>query len=40
MLARKPAHVATVAVANRAARVAWAIMARGGIYRAPTSVAA
>ena len=35
LLARKPARVATVAMANKAARVAWAIMARGGTYRAP-----
>jgi len=39
MLARKPARVVTVAAANRTARVAWSIMARGGTYRAPTSVA-
>jgi transposase len=30
MLARKPARVVTVAAANRAARVAWSIIARGG----------
>lgn len=36
MLARKPARVVTVAAANRTARVAWSIMARGGVYRAPT----
>ena len=36
LLARKPARVATVAMANRAARVIWAIMTRGGGYRAPT----
>jgi transposase len=35
LLARKPARVATVAMANKAARIAWAIMARGGTYRAP-----
>jgi transposase len=35
LLARKPARVATVAMANKAARTAWAIMARGGTYRAP-----
>lgn len=40
MLARKPARVVTVAAANRAARVAWSIMARGGVYRAPQSAAA
>lgn len=38
MLARKPARVVTVAVANRAARVAWAIMVRGGAYRAPEAL--
>jgi transposase len=35
LLARKPVRVATVAMANKAARVAWAIMVRGGTYRAP-----
>lgn len=40
MLARKPARVVTVAAANRTARVAWAIMARGGTYRAPIGMAA
>lgn len=39
MLARKPARVVTVAAANRTARVAWAIMARGGTYRAPIGLA-
>jgi transposase len=33
-LARKPVRVATVAMANKAARVVWAIMARGDTYRA------
>jgi transposase len=37
LLARKPARVATVAMANRAARVIWAIMTRGGVYRAPAT---
>ena len=37
MLARKPARLVTVAAANRTARVAWAIMTRGGTYRAPIS---
>jgi len=40
MLARKPARLVTVAVANRAARVAWSIMVRGGTYRPPASLAA
>jgi transposase len=35
LLSRKPTRVVTVALANKAARVIWAIMARGGIYRAP-----
>jgi transposase len=32
LLARKPARVASVAIANKMARVAWAIMARGGVF--------
>ena len=35
LLSRKPVRVVTVALANKAARVIWAIMARGGIYRVP-----
>jgi transposase len=34
LLARKPTRVATVAMANRTARVIWAIMARGETYHA------
>lgn len=34
LLARKPTRVATVAMANRTARVVWAIMVRGETYRA------
>jgi transposase len=37
LLARKPMRVATVAMANHAARVIWAIMVRGETYRAPTA---
>lgn len=33
LLSRKPVRVVTVALANKAARVIWAIMARGGVYR-------
>lgn len=40
MLERRPARVVTVAAANRTARVAWAIMTRGGTYRKPTMAAA
>lgn len=39
MLQRKPARVVTVAAANRTARVAWAIMTRGGTYRSPAVTA-
>lgn len=35
LLERKPARVVTVAVANKNARIAWAILARGETYRAP-----
>ncbi len=35
LLARKPKKLAAVALANKAARVAWVIMARGESYRAP-----
>lgn len=33
--ARRPANVATVAVANKTARVIWAMMRFGGVYGAP-----
>jgi transposase len=39
LLARKPVRVATVALANHAARAIWAIMVRGEVYRAPAPVA-
>lgn len=34
LLERKPARLVTVAVANKTARIAWAVMARGENYRA------
>ena len=34
LLARKPVRVATVAMANKTARMIWAIMVRGEVYRA------
>src|ERR1700692_4871904 len=40
LLARKPFRVVAVAVANKMARVAWALLARGGSYRAPALTAA
>jgi len=35
LLARKPFKVVAVALANKMARVAWALLANGGTYRAP-----
>lgn len=35
MLQRKPPMVVIVALANKMARIAWALMAKGGTYRAP-----
>ncbi len=40
LLARKPLRVATIAMANRAARAIWAIMVRGDVYRAPQATVA
>jgi transposase len=40
LLARKPFKVAAVALANKMARIAWALLARGGTYRAPALAAA
>lgn len=39
MLARKPKMLVTVALANKTARIVWALLARGGIYRAPAMTA-
>ncbi|RVL86245.1 IS110 family RNA-guided transposase [Sinorhizobium meliloti] len=39
MLAHKPPMLVRVALANKMARIVWAIMARGEIYRAPVAVA-
>ena len=35
MLARKPKMLVIVALANKTARIVWALLARGGVYRAP-----
>jgi transposase len=40
LLARKPFKVVAVALANKMARIAWALLAKGGTYRAPVLVAA
>ena len=39
MLARKPPMLVIVALANKNARVAWALITKGGIYRAPAAAA-
>jgi transposase len=39
LLARRPAKVAAVALANKMARIAWALLAHGGTYRAPALAA-
>jgi len=39
LLQRKPRKVAAVALANKMARVAWALMMRGNVYRRPTAAA-
>ena len=39
LLAKKPAKLVAVAVANKTARVAWAIMSKGGTYRPPALAA-
>jgi transposase len=40
LLAKKPAKLVAIAVANKTARIAWAIMNKGGIYRTPALAAA
>jgi len=39
MLARKPRMLVAVALANKIARVAWALMSRGGVYEASAAAA-
>ncbi|WP_430649489.1 hypothetical protein [Bradyrhizobium uaiense] len=40
MLSKKPPKLIAVALANKMARIAWALMIRGGAYQAPASGAA
>jgi transposase len=39
MLARKPRMLVTVALANKTARIIWALLAKGGVYKAPAAAA-
>src|SRR6186713_1468918 len=39
MLARKPKMLVTVALANKTARIVWALLVKGGVYRAPAPAA-
>jgi transposase len=40
LLARRPTKVAAIALANKLARMAWALMARGERYKEPVALAA
>jgi transposase len=40
LLAKKPFKVTAVALANKMARIAWALMARGEVYRTAVVAAA
>jgi len=37
LLTRKPVKIATVALANKTARIAWAVMSRNEVYVAPAA---
>ena len=39
LIARKPPLLVRVALANKMARIVWALMARGSVYRAPAVTA-
>ncbi|MBI1361213.1 MAG: IS110 family transposase [Alphaproteobacteria bacterium] len=38
LMTRKPSRLVTVAMANKTARIAWAVLTRGEVYRAPVIV--
>jgi len=39
MLQRKPRMLVTVALANKMARIVWALLSKGGVYKAPVALA-
>ena len=39
LLSRKPPMLVRVALANKMARIVWALMAKGGVYRSPVAMA-
>ena len=39
LLSKKPARLVSVALANKTARIAWALLARGEVYRSPAPAA-
>ena len=40
LLARRPTKVAAIALANKIARIAWAMMSKGERYKEPVALAA
>jgi transposase len=38
LFARKPFKVVAVALANKTARIIWALLTKGGVYRKPASI--
>jgi transposase len=40
LLARRPTRIVTVALANKAARIIWALLTKGGVYQSATPQAA
>jgi transposase len=40
LMARKPIKVVAVALANKMARIIWALLTTGGVYRKPVSAPA
>jgi transposase len=37
LLARRPFKVAAIALANKMARIAWALLVKGGVYNTPAA---